>query len=92
MQMCRHHQQLLPNILIVSLTVQKITPEIRIIKENLNHLQHMMVHGEAHIGTHVEQASWLRFSVPTLDTSVINHEESERSFIQCEPFSKQRSH
>jgi hypothetical protein len=38
---------------------------------------------DAHIGTNVEQASWLRLSVPTLHPNVKNHEETERSFIHC---------
>jgi hypothetical protein len=43
-----------------------------------------------HFSEDVEKASWLRRSVPTLNLIVKNHEESERSFIQCRPFSKQQ--
>jgi hypothetical protein len=42
------------------------------------------------VGTHVQQASWLRLSVPTLNPTAQNHEEIERSFVQCRPFSKQQ--
>jgi hypothetical protein len=41
---------------------------------------------DAHIGTHVEQATWLRLSVPTLNPIVKNCEEIEGSFIQFVPF------
>jgi hypothetical protein len=44
---------------------------------------------DTHIGTHVEQASKLRFSVPTLNPFVKNREEIQRSFIQSAPLSKQ---
>jgi hypothetical protein len=43
-----------------------------------------------HIGTHVEQASWLRLSVPTLNPVVKNYEEIVRSSVPCKPFSKQQ--
>jgi hypothetical protein len=45
---------------------------------------------DAHIGTNVEQASWLRLSVPALNTIVKNRREIERSFVQCALFSKQQ--
>jgi hypothetical protein len=50
----------------------------------------ILVYVDAHIGTHVEQASLLRLPVPTLNPTVKKHEETERSSIKCEPFSKQR--
>jgi hypothetical protein len=42
-----------------------------------------------HIGSNVEEASWMRLSVSTQNTVMKNREENERSFIQCEPFFKQ---
>jgi hypothetical protein len=45
---------------------------------------------DAHIGTHVELASWLRLSVFTLNTVVKNHEEIDERYIQCGLFSKQQ--
>jgi hypothetical protein len=46
--------------------------------------------GDAHIGTRVKLATRLRVSVSTQITLVKNHEETETSFVQCRPFSKQR--
>jgi centromere protein B len=43
---------------------------------------------DAHTDTHVELASRLRLSVSTLNTIVKNHEEIERMYIQCGPFTK----
>jgi hypothetical protein len=48
------------------------------------------VQDDAHIRTHVEQASQLRLSVPTLNPIVKNREETGRNFVQCGPFSKQQ--
>jgi hypothetical protein len=45
---------------------------------------------DTHIGTYVEQTSWLRLSVSTLNPIMKNHEEIERSFVQCGPYSKQQ--
>jgi hypothetical protein len=45
---------------------------------------------DANIGTHVELASCLRLSVPTLNLTVKSHKETERSFVECGPFSKQQ--
>jgi hypothetical protein len=42
-----------------------------------------------HIGSNVEQASWMRLSVCTQNPVMKNREENERSFFQCELFSKQ---
>jgi hypothetical protein len=44
---------------------------------------------DAHFGTRVKQASWLSLTVPTLNPVVKNREETERSFVQCRPFSRQ---
>jgi hypothetical protein len=44
---------------------------------------------DAYIGTHVEQASLLRLSVPTVNPTMKKHEEPERSFVHCEHSSKQ---
>jgi hypothetical protein len=44
---------------------------------------------DRHIETHVEQASWLRFSVLIINPIVKNAEETESSFVQCSPPSKQ---
>jgi hypothetical protein len=46
---------------------------------------------DIHIGAHVEQASQLRISLPTPNSTVKNHEETDRSFFQCITFSKQWS-
>jgi hypothetical protein len=46
---------------------------------------------DAYTGTHVEQATWLRFSVPILNPTVKNREDTERSFIQSRPFKQQTS-
>jgi hypothetical protein len=43
---------------------------------------------DALVGTHVEQASLMRLPVLTVNPSVKNHEEIERRFVQCRPFSK----
>lgn len=43
----------------------------------------------AHIETNVEQTSWMRLSLPTLNPVMKNHEETGRSFVHCRPFSKQ---
>jgi hypothetical protein len=43
-----------------------------------------------HILAHVELASHLRPSVSTMNTVVKIHEENEKSYIQCGPFSKQQ--
>jgi hypothetical protein len=45
---------------------------------------------DADIGTRVELASWLRLSVSMLSTIVKNREETERSYVQRGPFSKQQ--
>jgi hypothetical protein len=50
----------------------------------------ILVKVDAHIGTCVELASQLRLSVSKLNITVKNHEETERSYIQCGPFSKQQ--
>jgi hypothetical protein len=41
---------------------------------------------DEHISTYVDLATWLRISVPTLNTVVKNHEETERRCILCGPF------
>jgi hypothetical protein len=43
----------------------------------------ILVQVDAHIGTSVELALCLRLSV-----SMLNTEETERRYVQCEPFSK----
>jgi hypothetical protein len=43
--------------------------------ENLNKIN-ILAKADAHIGTHVEQASWLRLSVPTLNPTVKNCNEN----------------
>jgi hypothetical protein len=48
------------------------------------------VQAEAHIDSRVESATCLRLSVSTLNTTVKNREEIERSYVQCGPFSKQQ--
>jgi hypothetical protein len=60
-------------------------PESLTVSDKINILAQV----DAHIGTHVEHASWLRLSVHTLNPIVKNHEEIERCFIQCGPFSEQ---
>jgi hypothetical protein len=52
--------------------------------------RNILVQVDVHIGTHVEQASWLRISLPTLNPILKDHEELERSFVQCGPSSKQQ--
>jgi hypothetical protein len=42
-----------------------------------------------HIGSNVEEVSWMRLSVSTQKPFMKNREENESSFVQCEPFSKQ---
>jgi hypothetical protein len=49
----------------------------------------ILVQVDAHTGTHVEQMSWLRLPLPTLNLIVKNHEEIERRYVQCGPSSKQ---
>jgi hypothetical protein len=44
----------------------------------------------AHIGPHIELVSQLGLSVSSLNTAVKSHEEIERSYVQCGPFSKQQ--
>jgi hypothetical protein len=39
----------------------------------------ILVHADAHIGTHIEQASLLRLPMLTVNPTVKKHEESERS-------------
>jgi hypothetical protein len=52
--------------------------------------RNILVHVDAHIGTHVERVSLLRLPVPTPNHTVKKqHEETERSFVKCRPFSKQ---
>jgi hypothetical protein len=45
--------------------------------------------GDAYIGTYLEQASHLRLSVSTLNTTMKDCEDFEGGFVQCGPFSKQ---
>jgi hypothetical protein len=49
----------------------------------------ILVQVDVHIGTHTELASWLGLSVSTLHTTVKNHEEIERTYVQCGPSYKQ---
>jgi hypothetical protein len=49
----------------------------------------VLVQVDGHTGTHAELASRLRSSVSLLNTIMKNHEEIERSFIPCGPFSEQ---
>jgi hypothetical protein len=48
---------------------------------------HVLAQVNAHIGTNVEQASWMRLSVSTLNLVMKNREEMEISFVQSRPFS-----
>jgi hypothetical protein len=61
-------------------------PKSLTISDIINILEHV----DAHIGTHVEEASQLRLSVSTLNPIVKELEETERSLIKCGPFSNQR--
>jgi hypothetical protein len=45
---------------------------------------------DVHIRIHVERASHFRLSVSTLNTTVKNHEETERRYVQCGTFCKQQ--
>jgi hypothetical protein len=56
--------------------------------EQIRHI--ILVQADAHIGTHVEMASHLRYSMSMLNTIVKNTEETEGSYTQWGPFSKER--
>jgi hypothetical protein len=60
-------------------------PKSLAVSEKINILAQV----DLHIGAHAEQASQLRISLPTLNTTAKNYEETERSFIQCITCSKQ---
>jgi hypothetical protein len=64
----------------------KEKPKSLIVRDKINTLAPV----DACIGTYVELASWLRLSVPTLNPIVKTHEETERSFVQCGPYSMQQ--
>jgi hypothetical protein len=51
-----------------------------------------LVQADAHIGTHAELASHLIFSVSMLNTTVNNIKQTEQSYTQCGPFSKEQKH